>query len=422
MSFTLKAVEELGSLHGDPEWARARRRSAFEVFERLEMPAKHEEEWRRTDLKGLDLEVFAPFEDPNGAQPRAPVEGAAGVLRQRGSEAGSTELAESARRQGVLFMPLSQAVREHRELVERHLFSLVSPERDKFTALQASFYSGGTFLYVPDGVVVEEPFVSQIWSGGGGAAILPHTVIVAGQGSIFNHIDEFSSPDLEQPAIASGSAEIFAGHGSNVGYVAIQRWGRHTWQFADQRARLEQEATLRLINVGLGGRLAKVRMEADLVAPGASAELKGLYFGSGEQFFDYHTLQRHEAGNTTSDLLYKGALRDRAHSLYAGLIRIEKFARGSDAYQANRNLLLSEGAGAHPIPMLEILNNDVRCTHGATVSPIDTEHLFYLRSRGIPAPVAERMIVQGFFGEVLARIPAEQTRLLVEQELEARIG
>jgi Fe-S cluster assembly protein SufD len=422
MSFSPAAVEELSSLHGEPDWARARRRTAFEVYERHGLPGKHEEEWRRTDLKGLDLEAFAPFEQPNGSAPSAPISGAAGVLRQSGSEPGTVELDDAARRKGVVFMPLSQAIREHRDLVEPHLFSQLSAERDKFAALHVALYSGGTFLYVPDGVVVDKPLVSQIWASGGGAAVLPHTLIVAGRGSIFDHIDEFSSPDLEVPAIASGSAEIVAGEGSNVGYVAVQRWGRHTWQFADQRARIEQEATLRLINVGLGGRVAKVRMEANLVAPGASAELKGLYFGSGDQFFDYHTLQSHQAGNTTSDLLYKGALRDRSHSLYAGLIRIEKFARGSNAYQANRNLLLSEGAGAYPIPMLEILNNDVRCTHGATVSPVDPEHLFYLRSRGIPLKVAQRMIVQGFFGEVLDSIPVEQARQLVDRELQARIG
>jgi Fe-S cluster assembly protein SufD len=150
--------------------------------------------------------------------------------------------------------------------------------------------------------------------------------------------------------------------------------------------------------------------------------MKALFFGSGHQFFDFHTLQQHQVGNTTSDLLFKGALRDEARSVYAGLIRIEPNATRSNAYQANRNLLLSKTAKASSIPMLEILNNDVRCTHGATVAPVDPEHLFYLQSRGIPAGTAERMIVHGFFGEVLDRIPVQQARDLVEQELEARIG
>src|SRR4030081_1508447 len=220
----------------------------------------------------------------------------------------------------------------------------------------------------------------------------------------------------------SGSAEIFVGEGAEVGYIAIQKWGRHAWHFSDQRARLEKDSTLRLFNVTLGARFSKTRVEASLVGQGSSAELKGIYFASGEQFFDFHTLQDHQVGNTRSDLLFKGALQDTARTVYAGLIRIEKGAARSDAYQANRNLVLSDHAKATSIPMLEIDNNDVRCTHGATVGPVDPEHMFYLRSRGIPEPTAKRMLIQGFFGAVLERIPFEHARNLVEAELESRIG
>jgi Fe-S cluster assembly protein SufD len=216
--------------------------------------------------------------------------------------------------------------------------------------------------------------------------------------------------------------ELFANEGASVGYVSLQRWGRHAWQFANQRALLERDAHVRFIHVGLGGRFSKNRIEAILRGPGASAELKSLFFASGEQFFDFHTLQSHVVGSTTSDLLFKGALTDRARSVYAGLIRIEPHAARSDAYQANRNLLLSDQAKAHSIPMLEILNNDVRCTHGATVAPVDPEHLFYLQSRGIPGAVARRMLVHGFLDEILDRIPVQQVRNLVEHELEDRIG
>lgn len=416
------AVEDLASLHSEPEWLRARRREAWEVFERLPMPSRTEEEWRRTDIRGLDLSHFEPFEGAAGAPDADPIADTAGVLRQRGSEPGRVELNPALARKGVLFLPLSQAAREYPELVRERLFSEVRPDRDRLTALHAALFSGGTFLYVPDGVVVEQPLVSQFWSAAGGAAVLPHTLIVAGAGSQFNYVDEFLSPDLERAAYTSGSAEIFAGQGSHVGYIALQRWGHHAWQFADQRARAERDSTVRLINVGLGGHFAKNRVEAHLVGPGASAELKALYFGTGDQFFDYHTLQSHAVGQTTSDLLFKGALTDRARAVYAGLIRIEPGARGSDAYQANRNLLLSREAKAHSMPMLEIENNDVRCTHGATIAPLDPEHLFYLESRGVPPPTAQRMIVHGFFGEVLDTIPVAQARDLVERELERRIG
>jgi Fe-S cluster assembly protein SufD len=422
MPFTSASVEELSGLHGEPDWVRARRRQAFEAFERLPLPSRSEEEWRRTDLRGLNLDAFEAFERANGSAPADPIDETAGVLRQRGSEPGQVELDPAVAAQGVLFMPLTQAIREHRELVERRLFSEVRPERDKLTALQAAFFSGGSFLYVPDGVSVQKPLVSQFWSSGGGSAVLPHTLIVAGRGSSFNYLDEFLSPDLDRPGLTSGSAEIFAGEAANVGYVSLQRWGRHAWQFADQRVQVGRDATVRLVTVGLGGRFSKNRIEASLVGQGASVELKGLFFGSEHQFFDYHTLQQHVVGNTTSDLLFKGALRDEARSVYAGLIRIEPNATRSDAYQANRNLLLSKTAKAHSIPMLEILNNDVRCTHGATVAPVDPEHLFYLQSRGIPALTAERMVVHGFFGEVLDRIPVGQARQLVESELESRLG
>jgi Fe-S cluster assembly protein SufD len=422
MSFTATAVEELASLHAEPEWLREMRRGAFDLFERLPMPSRSEEEWRRTDIRGLDLDAFEPYEQASGSPQSDPIADTAGVLRQRGSEPGAVELDPAAAAKGVLFLPLSQAAREYPELVQPRLFTEVRPDRDRLSALHGALFSGGTFLYVPDGVSIDQPLVSQFWSAGGGAAVLPHTLIVAGRGSSFNYVDEFLSPDLERPGYCSGSAEVFAGEGTSVGYIALQRWGRHAWQFADQRVRGERESTVRLINVGLGGHFAKNRVESHLVGPGASAELRALYFGTGDQFFDYHTLQSHAVGQTTSDLLFKGALSDQTRAVYAGLIRIEPGAKGSDAYQANRNLLLSKDAKAHSMPMLEIENNDVRCTHGATIAPLDPEHLFYLESRGIPPETAQRMIVHGFFGEVLDVIPVAQARDLVERELEARVG
>src|SRR5437762_7648837 len=279
MSFTLSAVEELGALHGEPDWVRARRREAFAAYERLPLPSRSEEEWRRTDLRGLDLDAFEAFERADGAAPADPVEETAGVLRQRGSEPGAVELDPELARRGVLFMPLSVAAREHPDLVRRHLFSEVRPDRDKLAALHAALFSGGTFLYVPEGVAIERTLLSQFWSSGGGAAVLPHTLVVAGRGSSFNYLDEFLSPDLDRPALTSGSAEVIAGEGANVGYVALQRWGRHAWQFADQRVRAERHATVRLVAVGLGGRLAKHRIEPSLAGPGASAELMALYVG-----------------------------------------------------------------------------------------------------------------------------------------------
>ena len=344
------------------------------------MPSRTDEEWRRTDVTGLDPGTFATLEHANGYKQETP------------------DLPD-----GVIFEPLSVAAQRHEHLIAPLLFS-TKPDHDRFSALHAAFFTGGYFLYVPDGVVIEEPILRQHFSHEGGTTVLPHTVIVAGRNSRFYYLDEYIGAEEESAAYRSGSAEIFVGEGADVGYVSIQKWGRNAWHLADQRARLQKDSRLRLFNVTLGGRFSKTRVEASLVGPGASAELKGIYLASGKQFFDFHTLQ------------------DTAKAVYAGLIRIEKGAARSDAYQANRNLVLSEHAKATSIPMLEIDNNDVRCTHGATVGPVDPQSLFYLQSRGIPATTAKRMIVQGFFGEVLERIPFEQARRLVETELEARLG
>jgi len=399
MAFTLETLEK-SVLQGEPDWLRERRLSALASFERLPMPSKTDEECRRTDVSGFNPADYSTLEHKNGLK----------LERPTGLPA------------GVILKPLRVAAQEHPELVEPRLFSLLHSGRDRFAALHAAFFTGGTFLYVPDGVEIEQPIIGQHFSHEGNNSVLPHTLIVAGRGARFNYLDEYIAEDEAEAGYRSGSTEIFAGEGSQVGYVALQKWGRNVWHFGDQRAVLQKDASVRLFNVTLGGRFSKNRVEASLQGQGADAELKSIYFASGNQFFDFHTLQDHQVGNTRSDLLFKGALQDNARTVYAGLIKIEKHAARSDAYQANRNLVLSDKAMATSIPMLEIDNNDVRCTHGATVGPVDPDHMFYLRSRGIPELTAKRMLIQGFFGAVLERIPFEHARNLVEAELESRIG
>ena len=398
MAITEAPLEE-AIFRGEPDWLRESRRTALERYESLPAPSKTDEEWRRTDVSRFDPAQFARFE-----------------------QAFSESATDRRLPEGVILEPLAVAAREHPELVAPRLFSLAQPGRDRFSARHAALFTGGIFLYVPDGVTVDEPITVQHFSHESGTTVLPHTLIVAGRGARFNYLDEYIADDDGETGYRSGSTEIFAGEASQVGYVAVQKWGRNTWHFADQRADLQKDSSLRLFNVTLGGRFSKTRVEASLAGEGSNAELKAIYFASGEQFFDFHTLQDHRVGNTRSDLLFKGALAGVARTVYAGLIRIEKHAARSDAYQANRNLVLSDKAKATSIPMLEIDNNDVRCTHGATVGPVDPEHLFYLRSRGIPESTAKRMLIQGFFGDVLDRIPFEHARKLVEAELESRIG
>ncbi len=362
------------------------------------MPSRTDEEWRRTDVSRLDPASFWRFEK-----------------EMHTSTVGSDG-------DGVIITSLRDAAKKHADLLKPRLFTLTVPERDRFSALHAALVTGGVFVYVPDGVTVKEPITAKHFSYATGTSVLPHTVIVAGRGAKFDYLDEYIAKDDDEEGYRTGSAEIFLGEGAEVGYVSMQKWGRNAWHFGDQRARVERDARLKLFNITLGGRFSKTRVEASLVGQGAEAELKAIYFASGEQFFDFHTLQDHQVGNTRSDLLFKGALQDAARTVYAGLIKIEKHAARSDAYQANRNLVLSDKAKATSIPMLEIDNNDVRCTHGATVGPVDPNHLFYLLSRGIPLPAARRMLVEGFFGQVLDRIPFEEARTLVATELESRLG
>lgn len=424
MAFTREAVEQLSSLHSEPDWLRTRRLQSYGVFEGLALPdTKRQEDWRQVDLKGLDLNAYAPFQQPNGGVPTTVLDRQSGVLLQRGTSAPTAKLEPALALKGVIFMPLTQAARDHRELVERYLFTGIKDDRDKFSALHAAMFSGGTLLYIPDGVRVDKPLISQFWSGSGSAAVLPHTLVIAGKGAQFQYVDEFLSADRDAALLASGSTEVFLDEGASVGYVALQHWSDRTWQFANQRFTLGRDAQLRLVDVALGGRFSRLRVEATLEGAGSSADLRGLFFGTGEQAYDFRTLQDHIGPHTTSDLLFKGALRDRAKSVYVGVVRVESEAKGSSSNQANRNLLLSDKAKATSEPILEILNNDIlRCSHGATVGPVDPEHLFYLESRGIPHAIAERMLVQGFLGEVLDRLPVEQVRDTVDRELAARIA
>jgi Fe-S cluster assembly protein SufD len=393
-------AETLDQLQGEPGWLRDVRRKALDAYDRLPAPSKTDEEWRRTDVSRLDPIQYSKLEHLDGQKLVLP----------------------EALPEGVILEPLRVAAEKHRELVEPRLFSLVHADRDRYTAWHAALFTGGTFLYVPDGVVIDRPIIGQHFSHEADTSVLPHTLIVAGKGAKFDYLDEYIAENDSESGYRTGSTEIFVGEGATVGYVAVQKWGRNVWHLSDQRAELQKDATLRLFNVTLGGKFSKTRVEASLAGEGSNAELKAIYFASGGQFFDFHTLQDHRVGNTRSDLLFKGALQDTSRTVYAGLIRIAKHAARSDAYQANRNLVLSDKAKATSIPMLEIDNNDVRCTHGATVGPVDPEHLFYLRSRGISEATAKRMLIQGFFGDVLDRIPFEHARRLVEAELESRIG
>lgn len=274
---------------------------------------------------------------------------------------------------------------------------------DVFAELNAAF-SRPVVVRVPKGHVAADPIVITHHVDAAGTAAFPRLVIDAGENSEVTVVERFTSADgvdvLVVPVL-----QVRAGTGARVSYLGVNELADTVWQIGHQQAVGDRDSNTTLATVALGGHYARVRTEARLVGPGSNTRQVALYFASGQQMHDFRTIQDHDAPHTSSDLLFKGAVQDESRSVYTGLIKIRKHARGTAAFQTNRNLTLSEGAWAESVPNLEIETNDVRCSHASTVGPIDAEQRFYLESRGIPTQIAERLIVLGFFDEVLDQLP-----------------
>jgi Fe-S cluster assembly protein SufD len=421
----LASLPEVAGFTGDL------RTRAFREFESLPTPSQETEEWRYTDLSDLQL-TFAPF-TPGGGPEAVDVHGLlqaagagerAGLMIQRNSEVISTQRGESLAAKGVIFTDLDAAAAEHTDLVERYLYDLVPTKRTRFTALHAAFRTGGTFLYVPRDTKVDLPLQTLTYVDVDGAAVFPHTLIVVEPGAEVTFIERFASPDLSR-AFSDAITEIHVGDGAHVRYAAIQDWGAGMTHLAIQRARTGRDADLRTLSLGFGADLARTETEVELAAPGGFSEQLGVFFADGDQHFDHRSSQEHVAPNCTSDLLYKGALRDRSRAVYSGWVYVRPGAQRTDAMQTSRNIVLSEHAKADAIPNLEIEANDVKCGHAASVGPVEEETLFYLESRGIAHDEAERLIVTGFFQEVLDRVQIDEVRegaeAAIEDELERGI-
>lgn len=398
MQFTREAAQSLAERLDEPGWLAERRLQAFDVFEKLEMPDPKGDEWRYTDVRDFDFTLFAPPKE-RIAQLEVP-----------------SDLAE----RGVIFTDLRTAAREHPDLVREHFFTEVPIDEHRFTALHGAFLSDGVFVYVPRGVEVSLP-LEVLRDITGGASTFPHTTIVVDTQASLTFVDRFRSEDGDDPALSSSVVEVEARAGATVNYISLQEWGRNVQHFQTQRFTAHRDATVRSLAVNLGSAFARTQVESVLRGEGSFSEMLGLYFADADQHFAQRTLQSHNMPHATSDLLYKGALKERSRSEYSGLIKVLKGAQGTDAYQANRNLVLSEDAMAHSIPQLEIEANEVRCTHGATVSPVEEEHLFYLMSRGIDRVTAQKLVVFGFFGEVLDRIRVPQVREELSSAISAKV-
>jgi Fe-S cluster assembly protein SufD len=341
---------------------------------------------------------------------------AAGRMLQVGGRMVYAALEPEYADKGVILTDLATAAREHPELVREHLGGAVGPEAGKFQALNGALWTAGVFLYVPKGVQLEHPIRVGRWIDEAGRAFFPRTLIVAGEGSRVAYIDDLGSPDFDEPALSLGAVEVFAGQGAQVQHVGLQRWGRGVRHVSQQRTIAQRDANLDTLVVNLGASVARIDMAASLQGPGARSDMLGLYFAHDDQHFDHNTRQDHVSDHATSDLLYKGALYDKTRAVFRGIIKVFPGAQRTDAYHTNRNLLLSGKARADSLPNLEIEADDVRCSHGATVGQLDAEEMFYLRSRGMSKEDAERLVVFGFFGEVLERLPLPE---VVEELREA---
>ncbi|MBI1952842.1 MAG: Fe-S cluster assembly protein SufD [Candidatus Omnitrophica bacterium] len=390
-------MDKIGALKGE-----AIRPAAWERFTALPWPSKTDEEWRRTDPAKVPLGEVELSPDPASLR------------------VGWEEISPKLIASGVILTDLVSAKKQFPELIQEYLMKSGAPEGlAKFVALHEALFSQGLFCYVPEGVSVELPLRSWVEIAKDRAAVFPHGLIIVGEGAEATLVDERRAPGgVHGPIVSDEMVEIFLKAGSRLRYVHLQKWPPQVVELFTQRVLLEKDAHFLNLTMGLGSTLSKANVETTLTQTGARADLLGLFFGSGRQHFDFQTLQDHRAQATTSDLLYKSALKDDSDAVYRGLIRIARQAQKSDAYQANRNLLLSQGAKADSIPMLEILADDVRCTHGVAVGPVDEEQAFYLMSRGVPEAEAERLIVGGFFEQVIQRLKLKE----LEEGLMAQVS
>lgn len=417
-----RAIAQAGN---EPDWLERWRLQAWDSYEGAPLPDRVVHLWRYSEPEKFLIDKVNPLL-PDGAEGQAVDRAAvmalsdkfssegtqnlAGLLIQQDAQAPAFALEDEWRDAGVILCDLSTAVRQHPEIIEKHLGKQVPIEESKFAALNAALFSGGVFLYVPAGVEITTPVHALYQSGQDLAAVFPRTLVVLEEGASVVVIDEYgSAPDASTNGasprvIAHAVTEASVGKNARLQYVNVQNWGPRTRSHYTQKIYLGRDARAVSVGIGLGGLYNKTDVRTELRGANAYSEMIGILFGDASQHFDNHTEHLHMHGHTYSDLDFKVVLEHSARSAYTGLIRINLDAPDSEAYQENRNLLLDKECRAESIPELEILNENVRCTHGATVGPVDEEQVFYLMTRGLSRRAAERTIVEGFFAPVLDRI------------------
>jgi len=428
-AFSADAARALGG----PDWLVARRVAAVDTLAGLSWPTADEEIWRYSRIGELDLDRFRPFQEAELGRPgdeRAPGGGPwaaeagphAAMVVVRDGHVVHHEVDPGLEAKGVRVCDIATC--EGDDVCDLLGAASCSSE-DAFTVLHDAFLAGGAFVQIPPGVVVEDPILVLHWCEGDGRASFPHTVVSLGERAQATVLDRFGSPGTDH--LVDAVTELLVADDAHLRYLSIQQHGARTWHLGLQRALVGRNATVKTSAVALGGDYARLRSETVLQGEGGESDQLAVYFADGAQMLDFRTLQDHDAPRTRSDLLFKGAVEDVARSVYSGLVHLRPTAQKANAFQTNRNLVLSEGASAESIPNLEIEANDVKCSHASTVGPIDDDQLYYLESRGIPPEDAERLIILGFFDDVLERLPVSSLsdglrRSVVDKLEHRRVG
>jgi Fe-S cluster assembly protein SufD len=428
-TFDALGFEAFKSNLSEPAWMTERREQAWQLFQQMAWPDRKQEDWMRSDLRGFKLERFAmPIpgsSNTSGADHHVPQRLSeniqlAGQIETLNGSLVDQRLDAKWSQRGVVFDELSRCAIEHSDKIKKHLFTVVDPTQDRFAALHAACWSGGQFLYVPRGVCIDQPLhiAAGLTDGGTDTG---HTLIVIEDGAEATVLYEANgSPDADK-GLHIGSVEIVVRPGGHLRYVNLQDWSRGVWHFAHQRATVDRDATLQWTIAALGSRFAQVSQQVALVGPGASSQVNGVMFTQDAQQLTYNTLQHHQAPHCRSDFLYKAALQDKSRTVWRGMIEVDRVAQKTDGYQRNDNLLLSDQSRADSIPGLEILADDVRCTHGSTSGKVDEELIFYAQSRGFTRKEAVRMIVTGFFQQIFDRITIESVREALGQSIARQV-
>ncbi len=402
-----------------PDWVRELRTRGFEAYESLPMPSETEEVWRYVDLD-FDVAGFGLPDAPGEPLPSdEPLAEAMGDAPGRAAVVdGFTTVTEHDAGENVVFASLDSATVDHEGLLRGALGQGVPPSIDKFAALHHAFSRDGVFLYVPKGKAIPGDFHVDLQATGPGLS-LPRVTVVVEEGAEAGMVVSLRSPEGADCLVVP-QIEVSVRDNARFRLTTFQELGRASRSIAQQRLVAGRDATVRFGEVGLGARLSRLHLTVDLMGRGSNADISGAYFGDGDQILDYRYFMNHAAPNTDSDMFLKGAVEDRAVSVFTGLIRIEEEAQKTNAFQTNRNLVLSGEAMANSVPNLEILANDVRCGHGSTMGPLDAEQRYYLMSRGLDRPRADRLQVRGFFEQAVRRLPAGELGPVVRKRLNAK--